>query len=83
MLRDDSEADHLTDPAAAGAPRPLTQRDYDRTYDAKNPGRRRARYERLKTAGLCIACGQEDAITETRCGECALRLCESNSFRYR
>lgn len=41
------------------------------------------RYWRLKAAGLCAQCGQDVAVTGTRCFTCAGKLDEHNLTRRR
>lgn len=58
----------------------VKQRAYDRSYRATSTTHA-DRYARLKAAGLCTKCGQDFAVTETRCIDCAVKLSESNQFR--
>ncbi len=37
---------------------------------------------RLRDEGMCRYCGREPAVTEARCGDCAIKLCE-DAPRYR
>lgn len=59
----------------------VKQRSYDAAYRRRS-GRSMARYHELKAAGLCVECGRELAVTETRCFDCANRL-QENAIRYR
>ena len=46
------------------------------SYDARNPSRRSDLRKRLKASGLCTYCGKQPLVTEVRCGDCAIALCE-------
>ncbi len=75
------------------APEPLTDQRHtlnarrreryatDPEFRDAEHARGRARYERLKFAGLCTKCAQDVVITETLCFDCAGKKDTYNSMR--